>query len=65
MTLFIIILFALTYVGMALGAFPALRVDRAGIAMIVAVVLVAVGAVPGRRAWPAPSISRPCCCSAA
>ena len=64
MILFIIILFALTYVGMALGRVPGLRVDRAGIAMIVAVVLVAVGAVPGGE-LAAPSISRPCCCSAA
>ena len=46
MTQLIVILFALTYVGMALGRVPGLRVDRAGIAMIVAVVLVAVGAVP-------------------
>ena len=46
MTQLIVILFAITYVGMALGRVPCLRVDRAGIAMIVAVVLVAVGAVP-------------------
>ena len=46
MTQLIVILFAITYVGMALGRIPGLRVDRAGIAMIVAVVLVAVGAVP-------------------
>ncbi|MEZ5830870.1 MAG: SLC13 family permease [Dongiaceae bacterium] len=42
----ITILFALTYVGMALGRVPGSRVDRTGIAMIVAVVLVAIGAVP-------------------
>ena len=47
MTLFITILFALTYVGMALGRIPGSRVDRTGIAMIVAVLLVAGGAVPG------------------
>ena len=47
MILFIIILFALTYVGMALGRVPGSRIDRTGIAMIVAVVLVAAGAVPG------------------
>jgi Na+/H+ antiporter NhaD/arsenite permease-like protein len=46
MTQLIVILFAVTYVGMALGRVPGLRVDRAGIAMIAAVVLVAVGAVP-------------------
>jgi hypothetical protein len=33
MTGFIIVLFVLTYVGMALGRVPGLRVDRAGIAM--------------------------------
>jgi Na+/H+ antiporter NhaD/arsenite permease-like protein len=46
MTTFITIVFALTYVGMALGRVPGLRIDRAGIAMIAAVVLVAAGAVP-------------------
>jgi Na+/H+ antiporter NhaD/arsenite permease-like protein len=47
MTLFITILFALTYVGMALGRVPGSRVDRTGIAMIVAVVLIAAGTIPG------------------
>jgi len=47
MTLLTTALFALTYVGMALGRVPGSRVDRTGIAMIVAVVLVAAGAVPG------------------
>jgi Na+/H+ antiporter NhaD/arsenite permease-like protein len=46
MTTFVTILFALTYVGMALGRVPGFRIDRAGIAMIIAVVLVAFGAVP-------------------
>jgi len=46
MTQFVTILFGLTYLGMALGRVPGLRIDRAGIAMIVAVVLVAAGAVP-------------------
>lgn len=50
MTLFIAILFALTYVGMAIGRVPGSRVDRTGIAMIVAVVLVVAGAVPGEEA---------------
>ncbi|MGQ0834451.1 MAG: SLC13 family permease [Gammaproteobacteria bacterium] len=47
MTAFITILFVLTYIGMALGRVPGLRIDRSGIAMIIAVVLVAFGAVPG------------------
>ncbi len=46
MTLFIAIVFALTYIGMALGRVPGLRIDRTGIAMIAAVALVAAGAVP-------------------
>ena len=37
MTLLITALFALTYAGMALGRIPGSRVDRTGIAMIVAV----------------------------
>ena len=46
MILLIIIVFALTYIGMAIGRVPGSRVDRTGIAMIAAVVLVAAGAVP-------------------
>ncbi|HUC61851.1 MAG TPA: SLC13 family permease [Alphaproteobacteria bacterium] len=46
MTELILALFVVTYLGMALGRFPGLKVDRAGIAMIAAVVLVAAGAVP-------------------
>lgn len=46
MTALVTALFGLTYLGMALGRVPGLRIDRAGIAMIVAVVLVAIGAVP-------------------
>ncbi len=43
---FVVVVFALTYVGMALGRIPGLRVDRSGIAMVAAVVLVAIGAIP-------------------
>jgi hypothetical protein len=64
MTGFIIVLFVLTYVGMALGRVPGLRVDRAGIAMVVAVVLVAAGAVPVEEIAGAIHFP-PCCCSAA
>jgi Na+/H+ antiporter NhaD/arsenite permease-like protein len=46
MALLISILFALTYVGMAVGRVPGSRIDRTGIAMIAAVVLVAAGAAP-------------------
>ena len=41
-----VLVFALTYVGMALGRMPGLRVDRSGIAMIAAVIVVAMGAIP-------------------
>lgn len=46
MTSLVTIVFVLTYIGMALGRLPGLRVDRTGIAMIAAVVLVAGGAIP-------------------
>lgn len=45
MTIFVTAIFALTYVGMALGRSPGLKVDRSGIAMAAAVVLVAGGAL--------------------
>jgi Na+/H+ antiporter NhaD/arsenite permease-like protein len=37
--------FIVTYIGMALGRVPGLRLDRSGIALIAAVVLVALGAI--------------------
>src|SRR5919109_245279 len=43
---FIALVFAFTYIGMALGRVPGLRIDRSGIAMIAAVMLVAAGAMP-------------------
>jgi Na+/H+ antiporter NhaD/arsenite permease-like protein len=46
MTVLVTIFFGLTYVGMAIGRVPGLRIDRAGIAMIIAIVFVAAGAVP-------------------
>ncbi|MCW5747269.1 MAG: anion transporter [Alphaproteobacteria bacterium] len=46
MTALVTVAFALTYVGMALGRVPGLGIDRAGIAMIAAVALVAGGALP-------------------
>lgn len=42
MTGFIVTVFALTYLGMALGRIPGLKVDRSGIALIAAIVLVVV-----------------------
>lgn len=40
-------LFALTYLGMALGRFPGLRIDRTGIALFAAVALLAFGLLQG------------------
>lgn len=45
MTGFVVVLFCLTYAGMAAGRVPGLRLDRSGIAMIAAVLLVVVGAL--------------------
>lgn len=46
MSSFVTILFVLTYVGMAMGRVPGLRIDRSGIAMVAAVLLVATEAIP-------------------
>jgi Na+/H+ antiporter NhaD/arsenite permease-like protein len=44
-------IFIATYIGMAIGRVPGLRLDRSGIALIAAVVLVALGAIaPGQIA---------------
>ena len=45
----IVLVFALTYVGMAVGRIPGLRIDRSGIAMVAATALVAMGAIPVDR----------------
>ncbi|WP_374191462.1 ArsB/NhaD family transporter, partial [Azospirillum brasilense] len=45
MTLTVVALFVLTYVGMALGRFPGLRIDRTGIALVAAILLLAIGAL--------------------
>lgn len=50
MTAFVVIIFALTYLGMAAGRVPGLKVDRVGIALIAAVVLVVGGAVAPAQA---------------
>jgi Na+/H+ antiporter NhaD/arsenite permease-like protein len=40
-TLFVLTVFAATYAGMALGRFPGLRIDRTGIALVAAILLLA------------------------
>ena len=42
-----IALFALTYVGMALGRLPGLRIDRTGIALLATIALIAFGLLEG------------------
>src|SRR5215510_12091402 len=46
MTSLATIIFALTYIGMALGRVPGLKIDRSGIALIGAIILVASDEVP-------------------
>lgn len=46
MTLLILAVFVLVYLGMALGRFPGLQIDRTGIALLGAVVLALAGAMP-------------------
>jgi hypothetical protein len=46
MTSLTTLIFVLTYIGMALGRVPGLRIDRSGIALIGAVFLVAADTIP-------------------
>lgn len=46
----VVVVFALVYLGMALGRFPGLRIDRTGVALVGAIVLVLGGAVDGAGA---------------
>ena len=43
-------IFVLTYLGMALGRMPGLKIDRSGIALVAAIVLAAGGAITPERA---------------
>jgi Na+/H+ antiporter NhaD/arsenite permease-like protein len=47
------LIFLLTYVGVALGRFPGLRIDRAGIALTGAAMMTAVGAITPEEAYKA------------
>jgi Na+/H+ antiporter NhaD/arsenite permease-like protein len=49
MTPLAVAVFALTYIGMALGRVPGFKIDRSGIALIAAVVLVATGGIPANQ----------------
>ncbi len=45
MTALVVIVFVATYAGMALGRWPGLRIDRTGIAVLAAIILVGGGAI--------------------
>ena len=45
-----VVVFALTYLGMALGRMPGLKIDRSGIALVAAIILAATGAITPERA---------------
>lgn len=47
MTILILTIFVLVYLGMAVGRFPGLQIDRTGIALLGAVILALAGAMPG------------------
>jgi Na+/H+ antiporter NhaD/arsenite permease-like protein len=49
MTPLAIAVFALTYIGMALGRVPGFKIDRSGIALIAAVILVASNEIPANQ----------------
>ncbi len=49
MTATILALFVATYLGMALGRFPGLSIDRTGIALVAAILLLGVGALDSRQ----------------
>lgn len=49
MTVVVATLFILTYVGMALGRFPGLRIDRTGIAVVATVLLLGSGALTSQQ----------------
>ena len=50
LTTFVVAVFAAVYLGMALGRWPGLRIDRTGIALLGAILLYLAGAVTGEQA---------------
>jgi Na+/H+ antiporter NhaD/arsenite permease-like protein len=49
----VIVIFGLVYVGMVLGRLPGLALDRTGVALLGAIAMVMVGALPFADAWAA------------
>lgn len=50
MNVFVIVVFALVYLGMVLGGLPFLKLDRTGVALLGAIALMATGAVTEEEA---------------
>ena len=59
MTLAVLAIFAIAYAGLALGRVPGLALDRAGMAVVAAILLVAIGAVPPAPLAPAAGLAAP------
>ncbi len=53
----ILVVFALVYLGMVLGEIPGLALDRTGVALLGAIAMVVVGALPFHDAWAAVDMS--------
>ena len=51
MTILIVTVFIIVYIGMILGGFPGLKLDRAGIALLGAIAILAFGAMTSQAAW--------------
>src|SRR5690606_25614031 len=49
----ILVVFGLVYLGMLLGGIPGLALDRTGVALLGAIVIVALGRAPLSQAWTA------------
>jgi Na+/H+ antiporter NhaD/arsenite permease-like protein len=53
----VLLIFALVYLGMLLGEFPGLALDRTGVALLGAIALVATGRLSVQQAWAAVDVS--------
>ncbi len=52
MPITVVTVFIIVYIGMILGGFPGLKVDRAGIALLGAIAILAFGVMSPKAAWP-------------
>jgi Na+/H+ antiporter NhaD/arsenite permease-like protein len=60
----VLIVFGVVYLGMILGEIPGLALDRTGIALLGAIVLIATGCVEPEEAWQRSTCRPSDCCSA-